>query len=119
MRFPPEPQYAHGTPARIGVLLVNLGTPDAPTTAAVRRYLAEFLNDHRVIEIHRAIWKPLLHGVILRSRPQASAKKYAAIWTQDGSPLLVWSRRQAQVLQGTLGERCKGAGLPSDHIRVE
>ncbi|MEP6703048.1 MAG: ferrochelatase, partial [Betaproteobacteria bacterium] len=104
---------------RIGVLLVNLGTPDAPTTAAVRTYLAQFLNDPRVIEIHRAIWKPILHGYILRSRPDKSAKKYAEIWTADGSPLRVWSGRQAQVLQGTLGERCKGAGLPADHIRVE
>ena len=75
--------------------LVVIGDRDivSPETAAV--YTA---NDRRVIEIHRAIWKPVLHGFILRSRPEASAKKYAAIWTPDGSPLLVWSRRQAQVL---------------------
>jgi ferrochelatase len=85
----------------------------------VRKYLAEFLDDRRVIEIHRALWKAILHGVILRTRPAKSAKKYAAIWTPDGSPLMVWSRRQALVLQGTLGERCKAAGLPADHIKVE
>jgi ferrochelatase len=119
MTFNPEPEYQHGSAARIGVLVMNLGTPEAPTASALRTYLAEFLMDPRVVEIPRAIWKPILHGFILRTRPAKSAKKYAAIWTADGSPLLVWSRRQAQVLQGTLGERCKAAGLPADHIRVE
>jgi ferrochelatase len=119
MRYLAEPQFTHGTPSRIGVLVVNLGTPQAPTEAAVRKYLAEFLDDPRVVEISRAIWKPVLHGFILRSRPAESAKKYAAIWTADGSPLLIWSRRQAQVLLGSLGERCKAAGLPPDLIRVE
>jgi ferrochelatase len=119
MRYLAEPQHTHGTPSRIGVLVVNLGTPQAPTETAVRKYLAEFLNDPRVVEISRAIWKPVLHGIILRTRPAASAKKYAAIWTSDGSPLLVWSRRQAQVLLGTLGEKCKASGLPPDLVRVE
>lgn len=115
----PEPGYRHGAPARIGVLVMNLGTPEAPTAPALRTYLAEFLSDPRVVEIPRLAWMAILHGVILRTRPAKSAKKYAAIWTPDGSPLMVWSRRQAIVLQGTLGERCKAAGLPADHIKVE
>src|SRR2546425_174026 len=81
-------------PPKIGVLLVNLGTPDAPTTRAVRRYLAQFLADPRVVEIPSLIWKPILHGVVLRLRPRVSARKYAMIWTDDGSPLLVHSVRQ-------------------------
>ena len=119
MPFTSEPEYQHGSPARVGVLVMNLGTPEAPTASAVRTYLAEFLKDPRVVEIPPAIWTPILHGVILRTRPAKSAKKYALVWTPDGSPLLLWSRRQAQVLQGMLGERCKAAGLPADHIRVE
>lgn len=119
MPFLPEPEYQHGSPARIGVLAMNLGTPDAPTESALRAYLAEFLVDQRVVEIPSLIWKVILHGFILRTRPARSARKYATIWTADGSPLLFWSRRQAQVLQGSLGERCKAAGLPADHIRVE
>ena len=119
MAFVPEPEYRHGSAARIGVLVMNLGTPEAPTASALRSYLAEFLIDPRVVEIPPAIWKLILHGYILRTRPAKSAKKYAAIWTSDGSPLLVWSQRQASVLQGMLGERGKAAGLPSDHIRVE
>lgn len=119
MPFLPEPEYQHGSPARIGVLAMNLGTPDAPTESALRTYLAEFLVDPRVVEIPPLIWKVILHGFILRTRPARSAAKYATVWTADGSPLLYWSRRQAQVLQGTLGERGKAAGLPADHIRVE
>ena len=72
---------SHGQPARTGVLLCNLGTPDAPTAAATRRYLAEFLADPRVVEIPPAVWKPILHGVILRTRPAKSAAKYQQIWT--------------------------------------
>ena len=105
MPFRPEPDFSHGQPARTGVLLCNLGTPDAPTAAATRRYLAEFLNDPRVVEIPPALWKPLLHGVILRTRPAKSAAKYQTIWTPEGSPLLLWSRKQAVMLRGYLGER--------------
>ncbi len=119
MRFLPEPAFAHDRPRRIGVLLVNLGTPDAPTTAAVRTYLAEFLSDPRVIEIPRAAWLPILHGLILRLRPAQSARKYATIWSKDGSPLLVHSLRQKTLLQGYLGQRMKGLGLPSDHAQIE
>ena len=105
MSFRPEPEYRHGQPARTGVLLCNLGTPDAPTAGATRRYLAEFLSDPRVVEIPRAVWKPILHGIILRTRPAKSAAKYQSIWTPEGSPLLVWSRKQATLLRGYLGER--------------
>lgn len=101
------------------MLLINLGTPDAATPAAVRRYLAEFLADGRVVEIPRALWLPLLHGVVLRIRPARSARKYAAIWSKEGSPLLVHSVRQRALLMGLLGERLKQLGLPGDSARVE
>lgn len=103
-RFRTEPPFTHGREARIGVLYCNLGTPDAPTPAAVRRYLAEFLSDRRVVEIPRAVWMPLLHGVILPLRSSKSAAKYASIWTKDGSPLKVWTEIQAKRLLGWLGE---------------
>jgi protoporphyrin/coproporphyrin ferrochelatase len=87
------------------ILLCNLGTPDAPTTPAVRRYLAEFLSDPRVVEIPRLLWWPILHGVILRTRPRASARRYASVWLPEGSPLTVWTDKQAKLLAGYLGER--------------
>ena len=105
MTFQPEPALDHGTPQRSAVLLVNLGTPDAPTPAALRRYLSEFLSDPRVVEIPRALWWLILHGVILRVRPAKSAAKYAGIWTAEGSPLAQWTARQTALLQGYLGER--------------
>jgi len=111
--------FRHDQPFRVGLLLVNLGTPDAPTPAAVRRYLAEFLSDRRVVEIPPLLWKLILHGIILRTRPAKSAKKYASIWTSDGSPLLVWTMRQAQYLRGSLGERLKAQGLPPDLVQIE
>ena len=100
----PEPPHEHGQAERSAVLLVNLGTPDAPTPGALRRYLGEFLWDPRVVEIPRPLWWLLLHGVVLRTRPAKSAAKYASIWTAEGSPLLVWSQRQALRLGGQLGE---------------
>ncbi|HTS23112.1 MAG TPA: ferrochelatase [Casimicrobiaceae bacterium] len=114
-----EAQFAHDRPARIGVLLVNLGTPEAPTADAVRRYLAEFLADPRVVEIPPLLWRPLLHGVVLRTRPARSAERYGRIWTRDGSPLLVHSQRQKTLLAGYLGARLKTLGLPADHCLVE
>ena len=84
---------------KIGVLLINLGTPDAPHARAVRRYLAEFLSDPRVIEIPAIAWKPILHGIILRTRPRRSAEAYNQVWTNEGSPLAVIARRQAQALR--------------------
>ena len=97
--FNPEPPFTHGQAPRTAVLLCNLGTPDEPTAPAVRRYLAEFLGDHRVVEIPRLVWMAILHGIILRVRPAKSAAKYATIWTDEGSPLKVWTNKQAQALQ--------------------
>ncbi len=88
---------------QIGVVLVNLGTPDAPTASAIRRYLAEFLRDRRVVEIPRLIWLPILYGLILPLRPRKVAQKYASIWRKDGSPLLAISRRITAKLQSELG----------------
>lgn len=105
--FLPEPDYQHGSPAKIGVLLINLGTPDAPTKQALRRYLKQFLSDPRVVEIPRFAWWLILNGIILNTRPAKSAKKYAQIWTTEGSPLFVHTRNQAKMLQGYLGERTK------------
>ena len=82
-------EHAHDSPGKVGVLLVNLGTPDAPTTPALRRYLAQFLSDPRVVEIPRALWWLILHGVILRLRPAQSARKYRKVWLREGSPLAV------------------------------
>ncbi|MES2887116.1 MAG: ferrochelatase [Pseudomonadota bacterium] len=107
MRFAKEPAVDHGRDAlpSTAILLCNLGTPDAPTPAALRRYLAEFLSDPRVVEIPRLVWKVILHGIILRVRPAKSAHKYATVWTPEGSPLKVWTEKQAKLLQGYLGER--------------
>ncbi len=85
-----------------GVLLVNLGTPSAPTARAVRAYLAEFLADPRVVELPRLLWLPILHGIVLRTRPARSAHKYAAIWTVEGSPLAVHTARQAELLRAAM-----------------
>jgi len=105
MAFRKEPQFTHGTVAKTAVVLVNLGTPDAPTTKAVRRYLKQFLSDPRVVEIPRAIWWAILHGVILPFRSSKSAHKYASIWTNEGSPLKVHTDKQATLLRGYLGQR--------------
>ena len=88
----------------IGVLLVNLGTPDAPDAASVRRYLAEFLSDLRVIEIPQILWQPILRGIVLRTRPAKSARAYMEIWTDEGSPLAAISMRQAAKLRERLGD---------------
>ncbi|GLQ49051.1 ferrochelatase [Dyella flava] len=93
---------SHDQPAQAGVLLVNLGTPDAPTAAALRPYLAQFLGDPRVIEYPRWLWLMILHGVILRTRPARSAHAYASIWTPEGSPLRVGSEKLATALQASL-----------------
>ena len=87
---------------KVGVLLINLGTPDAPEERAVRRYLAEFLSDRRVVEIHPMAWKPILHGIILRTRPKKSAEAYNQIWTNEGSPLRAIAHRQAEALRAKL-----------------
>ena len=102
MPFFEEPPFFHGQTPRTAVLYCNLGTPDAPTPVAVRRYLAEFLSDQRVVEIPRLLWLLILHGIILRFRPAKSAAKYASIWTPEGSPLKLWTEKQAALLQTAL-----------------
>lgn len=105
MRFQGTEEFRHEEPARSGVLLVNLGTPDAPTADAVRRYLAEFLWDPRVVETPRWLWWLILHGVILRIRPRRVARAYQSVWTDAGSPLLAITRRQGEKLRGVLGQQ--------------
>jgi ferrochelatase len=98
-------EFKHDTPESLGVLLVNLGTPEAPTRKAVRRYLKEFLWDPRVVEMARPVWWLVLNLVILNTRPRRSAEAYAKVWTDEGSPLLAISRKQQQALQGALEHR--------------
>ena len=105
MTYQPEPAYTHGTPQKTGILLVNLGTPEAPTSQAVRPYLKQFLGDPRVVEIPRLVWWLILNGIILNVRPKKSAAKYASIWLPEGSPLRVYTEKQAVLLKGYLGER--------------
>ena len=100
-----EPPFSHGQAPRTAVLYCNLGTPDSPSATDVRRFLAEFLGDPRVVEIPRLIWMVLLHGVVLRVRPAESGAKYASIWTREGSPLKVWTDKQAKGLQAWLSQR--------------
>lgn len=102
---PLSPSVPAPNAPRTAILWCNLGSPDEPTARAVRRYLSQFLHDPRVIEIPRAIWCLILHGIILRVRPAKSAAKYASIWLPEGSPLKVWTEKQATLLAGWLGER--------------
>lgn len=95
---------------RTGVLLINLGTPDAPTPGAVKRYLAEFLSDRRVVEIPPIAWQPILRGIILNVRPRKSAHAYAQVWSEEGSPLAAITARQAAALRGRFG-----GGVIVDH----
>ncbi|MDZ7750478.1 MAG: ferrochelatase [Gammaproteobacteria bacterium] len=103
-----ESEFRHDSSGSLGVLLTNLGTPDAPTTAAVRRYLAEFLWDPRVVETPRWLWALILHGVILRIRPRRSAALYREVWTDEGSPLLTISHRQREAVAAELTARRQG-----------
>jgi protoporphyrin/coproporphyrin ferrochelatase len=103
-RYSAAEVFSHDAPARTAVLLVQLGTPAAPEAGAVRRYLKQFLWDPRVVEIPRALWWALLHGIVLNTRPKRSARKYASIWTREGSPLLVNTVKQAALVRGYLGE---------------
>jgi ferrochelatase len=107
MAFPKEPHYRHGTAPTIGILLVNLGSPEAATPAAVRSYLREFLSDRYVVEIPRPLWWLILNLFVLTLRPKASAARYAQVWTREGSPLKVHTEKQTKLLQGYLGERLK------------
>ncbi|QAU25514.1 ferrochelatase [Dyella sp. M7H15-1] len=119
---------SYDQPAQAGVLLVNLGTPDAPTARALRPYLAEFLGDPRVIEYPRWLWRLILHGVILRIRPARSARAYARVWTAKGSPLRVGSEKLATALHATLRQGRPGPirvalamryGTPSVRAQIE
>ncbi len=107
MAYQTEPTHSHGTPVKTGILLVNLGTPDAPTPSSVRTYLKEFLSDPRVVEIPKAIWWLILNGIILNTRPKKSAAKYATVWLSEGSPLRVHTEKQTSLLQGFLSQRTK------------
>jgi protoporphyrin/coproporphyrin ferrochelatase len=108
MTFQPEPKFTHGKApannATTAVLLCNLGTPDAPTASALRTYLREFLSDPRVVEIPRLVWWFILNLIIVPFRSSKSAAKYASIWMKDGSPLKIWTEKQATLLEGWLGE---------------
>jgi ferrochelatase len=105
MAYLKEPVHRHGEEEKTGILLVNLGTPDAPTAKALRPYLKQFLGDKRVVEIPRALWWLILNGIILNVRPKKSAAKYASIWLATGSPLRVYTEKQAILLKSYLGER--------------
>ena len=101
-------RYQHGPQEKLGILLVNLGSPEAPTPSAVRKYLAQFLADPRVVESNRLLWWLVLHGIILRIRPARAAKAYQKVWTEDGSPLLHFTRLQTRAIQKKLEERFRG-----------
>jgi len=111
-RYLPEPEQedpfdedpAPRGAAKLGVLLVNLGTPDTPDRKDIRRYLREFLSDPRVIEIPRYLWKPILHCLVLTMRPKKLEPRYAGVWMKEGSPLMVYSRRQADGVRAALAE---------------
>lgn len=104
-RYLSSPEFQHEAPERIGVLLVNSGTPDSPRVRDVRRFLGALLSDPRVVELPRALWRPLLRGVILPTRPFASARKYRSIWTERGSPLLACSEKLRDALTAELSQR--------------
>ncbi len=105
VRYLDTPNFNHDATEKLGVLLVNSGTPDSPSTRDVRRFLARLLGDPRVVEAPRAFWLPLLHGVILRTRPFRSARKYRSIWTEQGSPLMRYSLELRAALQAELAHR--------------
>ena len=105
MKYQGVENFSHDWPARVGVLVTNLGTPEAPDTRSLRRYLGQFLADPRVIEVPRLLWRIILHGVILRLRPRRSAEAYRSVWTDEGSPLLIHTRQQAEALHKQLRQR--------------
>ena len=112
-RFIGREEFQHDRPDVTGILLVNLGTPDAPDRRSVRRYLRQFLSDPRVVELPRWLWWLVLHVVILNIRPSRSAKAYGHIWTEDGSPLLTISNKQIAGLRKIIGKRFR------DTVRIE
>ncbi|MGH1440820.1 MAG: ferrochelatase [Cellvibrionaceae bacterium] len=102
MKYKGQPDFSHHQQPKIGIIVSNLGTPEAPTPAALRTYLAEFLSDPRVVEFPRLLWKCILHGIILRIRPRRSAAAYKTVWTEAGSPLMIHTQNQAAALQASL-----------------
>ncbi len=104
--------FTHDQQPKVGVLITNLGTPDAPKTKELRRYLEEFLSDPRVIELPRWKWWPILHGIVLRTRPKKSAEAYESVWTEEGSPLLTYTKQQCEGLKKRLQFRY------GEHIEV-
>ncbi|MDQ6991912.1 MAG: ferrochelatase [Mariprofundus sp.] len=118
MAFSAQTNSSHNQPAATGVLLTNLGTPDAPTTAAVRSYLKEFLSDPRVVEQPRWLWWLVLNGVILNIRPAKSAASYRKVWGNDGSPLLAISKRQQKKIAQALSQISE-ASTSTTPIHVE
>ena len=115
MRYTAEPNYSHGTAEKTAVLLINLGTPEAPTAQAVKTYLRQFLSDPRVVEIPKLVWWLILNGLILTTRPKKSAAKYASIWMAEGSPLKVHTERQRTLLQAQLTEKIQGTSVIVDY----
>ena len=107
--FRGSPSFTHAQADKIGVLITNLGTPEAPTKQALRPYLKQFLSDPRVVEFPRLLWKLILNLIILNIRPARSAKAYQQVWSEDGSPLLVYTRKQADALRASL-EKQYGEG---------
>ncbi|WP_144776755.1 ferrochelatase [Marinobacter maritimus] len=105
MQYKGSENFRHNQPERIGVLVTNLGTPDAPTPSALRRYLSEFLSDPRVVELPRPLWWLILHGIILRIRPKRSAAAYASVWQPEGSPLLIHTAKQAEGIREALKKK--------------
>ena len=123
-----NPEFSYDAPTASGILVTNLGTPDAPTPAALRKYLAQFLSDPRVIEAPRWLWWLVLHGVILRLRPRRSAKAYREVWTKAGSPLLAISEKQCAAIRSALVDDAETSfrvelgmryGNPSIHSALE
>ena len=120
----PPPDHPQIPPAKVGVLLVNLGTPNAPEPGAVRLYLKEFLSDPRVVEIPQLVWQPILRGIVLTLRPRRSAHAYRQIWTEQGSPLAAITARQAQAIAGAFGpgvivDHAMRYGEPAIAARIE
>lgn len=128
MKYNGRSDFKHGERAKIGVLITNLGTPEAPTKSALRRYLGQFLSDPRVVEVPRLLWKVILHGVILRIRPARSAKAYQTVWTEKGSPLMFHTQAQRDALAVKLADEFGDGvevafamryGQPSIHNAIE
>jgi ferrochelatase len=108
MRYQGKQGFRHDDQPRLGVIVANLGTPDAPDTPSLRRYLAQFLGDPRVIELPRILWRAILHGIVLRTRPSKSAASYREVWTDDGSPLYVTGTAQTEGIKARLDQRLDG-----------